>query len=280
MSNLIVQRNELRYNNNNFKNKGDCIVAKYKAFSYDLDLNGKTAIVTGGTSGIGYATAKMLAYKGAEVVIFGRNPKIHEIATEIGEKVCGISVDITDSIQVKNAVNQARDQFGKIDILVNSAGIGSGVPAEDITEEEFMNVLNVNLKSVFMVAQAVGRHMIKDGNGGRIINIASDASVVAIQNHIAYSASKAGLVSVTKSLALEWGKYGITSNAVSPCVVMTPMSKAYWIGERAEKHLAEIPVGRFLELDEVPALVVYLASDAAQMVNGQNIVIDGGFTVC
>lgn len=255
-------------------------MAEYKKFSYDLSLNGKTAIVTGGTSGIGYAAAKMLAYKGAKVVIFGRNPKIHEMAAEIDGEVCGIAVDITDTTQVQSAVDQVKERFGRIDILVNSAGIGSGVPAEDITEEEFMNVLNVNLKSVFMVAQAVGRHMIADGNGGRIINIASDASVVAIQNHIAYSASKAGLVSVTKSLALEWGKYGITANAVSPCVVMTPMSKAYWVGERAEKHLAEIPVGRFLELDEVPALVAYLASDAAQMVNGQNIVIDGGFTVC
>lgn len=255
-------------------------MAVYKKFSYDLSLEGKVAIVTGGTSGIGYETAKMLAYKGAEVVIFGRNPKIHEMAVEIGEKVSGIIVDITDTAQVQAAVAQVKEKFGKIDILVNSAGIGSGVPAEDITEEEFMNVLNVNLKSAFMVAQAAGRIMLADGNGGRIINIASDASVVAIRNHIAYSASKAGLISVTKTLAMEWGPYGITCNAVSPCVVLTPMSKAYWVGERAEKHLSEIPTGRFLELDEVPALIAYLASDASQMVNGQNIVIDGGFTVC
>ncbi|MEG1774285.1 MAG: SDR family oxidoreductase, partial [Oscillospiraceae bacterium] len=213
----------------------------------------------------------MLAYKGATVVIFGRNPDIHEIAAQIDSKATGITVDITDSAQIACAVDQVLKINGRIDILCNCAGVGSGKPAVDISEDEFMNVLNVNLKSSFMVAQCVGRTMIESGKGGRIINIASDAGVVAIKNHIAYSASKAGLISVTRSLALEWGKYGITCNAVSPCVVMTPMSKAYWIGERAEQHLAQIPVGRFLEMDEVAAAIAYLASDAAQMINGQNL---------
>lgn len=252
----------------------------YKKFPYDLNLNGKVAVVTGGTSGIGYEIAKMLDYKGATVVILGRNPKIHEMAAAISDKTFGIIVDITDTEQITNTVDQVIKRTGQIDILVNCAGIGSGVPAEDISEEEFMNVLNVNLKSAFMMCQTVGRHMIESGKGGRLINIASDAGVVAIKNHVAYSASKAGLISVTRTLALEWGKYGITCNAVSPCVVMTPMSKAYWVGERAETHLAQIPNGRFLEMDEVPALVAYLASDASQMLNGQNIVIDGGFTIC
>lgn len=250
----------------------------YKKFAYDLRLDGKVAVVTGGTSGIGLETAKMLAYKGATVVIFGRNPKIHEIAEQVGSKAFGIQVDITQTAQIETAVDQIIKTNGSIDILVNCAGIGSGKPAEDISEEEFMNVLNVNLKSAFMVAQCVGRTMLESGHGGRIINVASDAGVVALQDHIAYSASKAGLISVTRTLALEWGPYGITCNAVSPCVVMTPMSKAYWVGEKAEKHLAQIPVGRFLEMDEVAACIAYLASDGAQMINGQNIVIDGGYT--
>jgi NAD(P)-dependent dehydrogenase (short-subunit alcohol dehydrogenase family) len=252
----------------------------YKKFPYDLNLKDKVAVVTGGTSGIGYEIAKMLDYKGAGVVILGRNPKIHEMAAAISERAFGVTVDITDTQQIVRAVEQVVERTGKIDILVNSAGIGSGVPAEEISDEEFMNVLNVNLKSAFMMCQTVGKKMIQSGNGGRIINIASDAGVVAIQNHVAYSASKAGLISVTRTLALEWGKYGITCNAVSPCVVMTPMSKAYWVGERAEQHLAQIPNGRFLEMDEVPALVAYLASDASAMINGQNISIDGGFTIC
>lgn len=251
----------------------------YKEFSHDLSLSGKVAVVSGGTSGIGYTTAKMLASKGASVVIWGRNPNIHKLAEEIGGGAYGVQLDITDTAQIRSAVDYVIKMNGKIDILCNSAGIGSGKPAEDISEEEFMNVLNVNLKSAFMAAQSVGRTMIERGNGGRIINIASDASVVAIKDHVAYSASKAGLLAVTRSLALEWGKYGITCNAISPCVVMTPMSKAYWVGERAERHLSEIPVGRFAEMEEIAAAVAFLASDGAQMINGHNLVVDGGFTI-
>lgn len=251
----------------------------YKEFSCDLSLKDKVAVVSGGTSGIGFATAKMLSQKGATVVIWGRNPKIHELAKEIGNGAYGVQLDITDTSQISAAVDYVLKMNGKIDILCNSAGIGSGKPAEDISEEEFMNVLNVNLKSAFMAAQCVGRTMIERGNGGRIINIASDASIVAIKDHVAYSASKAGLLAVTRSLALEWGKYGITCNAISPCVVMTPMSKAYWVGERAERHLKEIPVGRFAEMDEIAAAVCFLASDGAQMINGHNLSVDGGFTI-
>jgi len=251
----------------------------YKEFSRDLSLSGKVAVVSGGTSGIGFATAKMLALKGAAVVIWGRNPNIRQMAREIGGDAYGVQVDITDTAQILSAVDDVIKMNGKIDILCNSAGIGSGKPAEDISEEEFMNVLNVNLKSAFMVAQSVGRTMIERGEGGRIINIASDAGIVAIKDHVAYSASKAGLLAVTRSLALEWGKYGITCNAISPCVVMTPMSRAYWVGERAERHLEQIPVGRFAEMDEIAAAVAFLASDSAQMINGHNLSIDGGFTI-
>lgn len=251
----------------------------YKEFSRDLSLSGKVAVVSGGTSGIGFATAKMLALKGAAVVIWGRNPNIRQMAREIGGDAYGVQVDITDTAQILSAVDDVIKMNGKIDILCNSAGIGSGKPAEDISEEEFMNVLNVNLKSAFMVAQSVGRTMIERGEGGRIINIASDAGIIAIKDHVAYSASKAGLLAVTRSLALEWGKYGITCNAISPCVVMTPMSRAYWVGERAERHLEQIPVGRFAEMDEIAAAVAFLASDGAQMINGHNLSIDGGFTI-
>ena len=121
--------------------------------------------------------------------------------------------------------------------------------------------------------------MIRQGRGGRIINMSSQAGVVALYGHVAYSASKAGLMAVTRDLALEWGKYGITVNSVAPTVVMTPMAKDYWVGERAEAHLAQIPAGRFAEMDEVAMAFVYLASDAAAMINGSNLVIDGGFTI-
>ena len=121
--------------------------------------------------------------------------------------------------------------------------------------------------------------MIQQGRGGRIINMSSQAGIVALPGHIAYSASKAGVMAITRDLALEWGKYGITVNSVAPTVVMTPMSREYWSGERGASHLAQIPTGRFAEMDEVAMAYVYLASDAAAMINGANLVIDGGFTI-
>ena len=267
----------------------------YKPFSYDLRLDGKTAIVTGGTSGIGNAIAKMLLWKGANVVILGSRETTPEVAADILAEVSakyasdtgktvtatvkGIRTDLRDKSQIQAAVDQTVSWFGSIDILVNCAGVGSGVQAVDITEEEFTNVVNMNLKAPFLMAQAVGREMIKAGKGGRIINITSDAGTLGIPDHVAYSASKAGLNSISRTLAVEWGKYGITTNAVAPTVVLTPMARDYWVGERAEKRLEQIPVGRFMELDEVPALVAFLASDGAQMINGQTIHTDGGYTV-
>lgn len=255
-------------------------MSEYKKFSYDLRLDGKVAVVTGGTSGIGKSIAEVLAYRGADVVILGRNEKIEEIAAELGSRVKGKKLDITDREAARRVIREIAGEYGSIDILVNSAGIGSGVPAGEISEEEFRTVLDVNLESAFFLTQEAGRIMIRSGNGGRIINIASDAGISAVENHVAYSASKAGLLSVTRTLALEWGKYGITTNAISPTVVMTPMSKAYWVGERAEKRLAQMPVGRFGEMDEIAAAAAFLASDGAQMINGHNLVIDGGLSIC
>lgn len=252
-------------------------MSEYKKFSYDLLLTDKVAVVTGGTSGIGKVVAQMLAYRGAKVIILGRR-HVEETAKELG--VAGKYLELKDRAAMRDAVQEIVKEYGMIDILVNCAGIGSGVPAAEISEEEVRNVLNVNLESTFFLTQEVGKAMICAGRGGRIINIASDAGISAVENHLAYSASKAGLLSVTRTLALEWGKYGITTNAISPTVVMTPMSKAYWVGEKAEKRLAQIPTGRFGEMDEIAAAVAFLASDGAQMINGHNLVVDGGLSIC
>lgn len=255
-------------------------MSKYKEFSREFSLENKSAIITGGTSGIGNAMAKMFAEKGANVIIIGRNSQTQQIAEQMGKNVVGKILDITDWKQTVQIVDEIEKQYGKIDILCNVAGVGSGVPAENISMEEFSKVLQVNLESAFFMMQTVGKKMIASGKGGRIINVASDAGIIAVRNHVAYSASKAGLLSVTKSLALEWGKYGITCNAISPTVVMTPMSREYWKGERAKQRLDRIPVGRFGEMDEIAAAAVFLASDGAQMINGHNLVIDGGLTIC
>ena len=252
-------------------------MSEYKKFSYDLLLTDKVAVISGGTSGIGKSIAQVMAYRGAKVIILGRK-QVAETAKELG--VAGKVLELKDRAAMRKVVKEITEEYGTIDILVNSAGIGSGVPAAEISEEEVREVLNVNLESAFFLTQEVGRVMIASGNGGRIINIASDAGISAVENHLAYSASKAGLLSVTRTLALEWGKYGITANAISPTVVMTPMSRAYWVGERAEKRLAQMPVGRFGEMDEIAAAAAFLASDGAQMINGHNLVIDGGLSIC
>lgn len=255
-------------------------MSTYKEFDHNFSLEGKTAVVTGGTSGIGKATARMLAEKGAKVIITGRQANVEQEAEKIAGSISGRRVELTDDEQVKHVVDEIESSYGNIDILCNVAGIGSGVPAKDITMEEFRNVLGVNLEAAFLMAQTVGKRMIASGRGGRIINVASDAGVVALKDHVAYSASKAGLLAITRTLALEWGQYGITCNAVSPTVVMTPMSREYWQGDRAKAKLERIPTGRFGEMDEVAAAIAFLASDGAQMINGHNLMVDGGATIC
>ena len=252
---------------------------QYQGFDENLSLEGKTAVITGGASGIGRATAGMMVRKGARVVILDRDPRVGEAAEEIGNGTLGLVADLTDYDQVEASFQEILKTAGGIDIVCNIAGLGSGTPAEKITKEEFLRVINVNLNAVFFVSQVAGRIMLRQGRGGRIINMSSQAGVVALHGHVAYSASKAGLMAVTRDLALEWGKYGITVNSVAPTVVMTPMAKDYWVGERGAAHLAQIPAGRFAEMDEIAMAFVYLASDAAAMINGANLVVDGGFTI-
>lgn len=252
---------------------------QYQGFDENLSLEGKTAVITGGASGIGRATAGMMVRKGARVVILDRDPRVGEVAKEIGNGTLGLTADLTDYDQVEASFQEVLRTAGGIDIVCNIAGLGSGTPAEKITKEEFLRVINVNLNAVFFVSQVAGRIMLRQGRGGRIINMSSQAGVVALHGHVAYSASKAGLMAVTRDLALEWGKYGITVNSVAPTVVMTSMAKDYWVGERGLAHLAQIPAGRFAEMDEIAMAFVYLASDAAAMINGANLVVDGGFTI-
>ncbi|MDO4323315.1 MAG: D-threitol dehydrogenase [Lachnospiraceae bacterium] len=251
---------------------------EYKGFDENLSLNGKIALITGAASGIALATSQMMTRKGARVIMADRNSKVVEEAEKIPGAI-PIILDITDYAAIEAAVERVVCEVGNIDILCNIAGLGSGTPVTQIPHEEFDQVLKVNLNAAFYMSQIVGKQMIAAGKGGRIISMASQAGIVAIDGHVAYSSSKAGLMAMTRDLALEWGKYGITANTVAPTVVMTPMAKDYWVGERGEAHLAQIPVGRFAEMDEIAMAVCYLASDAAAMINGANLVVDGGFTI-
>lgn len=254
----------------------------FTGFDENFSLAGKTALVTGAGAGIGEAISLMFGRKGADLMLFDLNGdaagRTASSAAASGRKAKGYRCDVSRMDDVRIAVDAALADFGRIDILVNCAGVGFIENAEDITRETWDKVINVNLTGAFFMAQAVGRAMITRKNGV-IVNIASQAALVALDKHVAYGASKAGLVSVTKALAYEWGEYGIRANAISPTVILTEMGKGSWSGEIGERFKRQLPVGRFGYPEEVAAVAVFLASDAAGLITGANIVMDGGYTI-
>lgn len=249
-----------------------------ETLDFDFPLSGKTAFVTGGASGIGAAVADALNAKGVRVAVVDLKEDVAKAKAATLDDAIAIACNVADADSVAAAVETATEAFGRIDILVNSAGIVALAPAEEISLEAWKLTMDVNLTGSFIVAQTVGRVMIKQG-GGRIINLASQAGSVAINEHVAYCASKFAIRGMTKTLALEWGKFGINVNSVSPTVVLTELGKSAWSGQKGEDAIKEIPVGRFAESCEIAAAVVFLASDGAAMFNGADLIIDGGYTI-
>ena len=246
-----------------------------------VDLTGRTAIVTGGAGGIGYAIARLLAARGASLVLLGQKPTVKEAAAGLpggGARHLGVEGDVAEARSAARVVSAALDRSGRIDILVNNAGISVVEGAEALAEADFDRVMAVNVKGPFLMSQAVGKVMIGQGSG-RIVNVASQAGVVAIERHLVYCTSKFALLGMTRVLALEWAKHGLTVNAVSPTVVETPLGKRVWSGEAGEAMKRKIPTGRFAQPEEIAAAVLFLASDAAGMINGENLIIDGGYTI-
>ncbi|AUG55897.1 GolD/DthD family dehydrogenase [Thalassospira marina] len=246
----------------------------------DFSLAGKTAIVTGAASGIGAAIAEAYAAKGARVALLDMNVEAATAkAKALGKGARAFECNVTESDSINAAIQAVNDSFGNIDILVNSAGIVDLAPAETLSLPAWQRTLDVNLTGSFLIAQAVGNIMIKAARGGRIINLASQAGSVAIDGHVAYCASKFAIIGVTKTLALEWGKHGITVNSISPTVVLTELGRKAWDGPKGDAMKAQIPSGRFAEPEEIAAAAVFLASDAAAMINGADLLVDGGYTV-
>lgn len=246
-----------------------------------ISLREKVAFVTGAGSGIGRAIAERFAEHGAHLLLFDRDPNVAATAEQLQagpQKAVGVVGDVTRKNDVERAVAIARETLGRIDVLVNNAGVGPLHPVEETPDEAWDFTLAVNLRGPFLCSREIGKIMIAQ-RYGRIVNIASQASVVAIEGHAAYCASKAGLVGFTRVLALEWGKHGITANCVSPTVVLTDLGAVAWGGEKGAALKREIPAGRFAEPREVADLVLFLASDAAGMINGENLLIDGGYTI-
>lgn len=250
------------------------------SFTYTLSLDNKVALITGAAAGIGKAIALAYLDQGARVVLVDRNPEIQTIAAEMGgtsSRAVGIVADLTQPASLEAAVKEAIASFGLIDILVNSAGVVELEPAETLSEANWDKTISINLKSVFLMCQAVGQHMLERGSG-RIINLASQAGLVALDQHLAYCASKAGVISLTKVLALEWSPRGINVNAISPTVVLTELGRKAWAGEVGEAMKQKIPTRRFAVPEEIAMAALYLAGPGSGMISGENLVIDGGYT--
>jgi len=185
---------------------------------------------------------------------------------------------VTVEQSVIDAISTVSAQFGRIDILVNSAGLAVVGPAEELTVESWDLTMAVNLRGAFLVSQQVGRIMLAQGSG-TLISLASQAATIALPGHLAYCASKFGLVGMTKVLALEWAGRGVTANTISPTVVMTPLAMELWDSPEGEALKAQIPTQRFALPEEIAAAAVFLASDAAKMINGVDLLVDGGYTI-
>lgn len=247
--------------------------------TFPFSLSGKIAIVTGAASGIGAAIAEAFAARGSRVALLDMNLEAAQARAAMLPGAHAVACNVTDATSVAAAVAEVQSVLGGIDILVNSAGIVDLAPAEDISAAAWDRTLAVNLTGSFMMAQVVGRTMIARGKGGRIVNMASQAGSVGIDAHVAYCASKFGIIGVTKTLALEWGRHGITVNSISPTVVLTDLGRKAWDGPKGDAMKALIPTGRFAEPHEIASAAVFLASDESAMINGADLLVDGGYTV-
>lgn len=250
---------------------------------FDFSLEGKVAMITGGLGGIATATNQALLGKGARVAVlypaFEAHRRDEVLAGFPTDRVRAFECDVTDEASVASAVAAVVEAFGDLHILINAAGTITLTPAEQVPLDEWRRQLDVCLTGPFLCAKHVARHLLASGHGGKIVNIASQAASVAIDHHCAYTSAKAGLLGMTKSMAKEWGPKGITVNSVSPTVVLTPMGAAAWDGEKGERMKTLIPTGRFAYTDEIAAAILFLVSNASDMINGADLLVDGGYTI-
>ncbi|HKW25351.1 MAG TPA: glucose 1-dehydrogenase [Terriglobales bacterium] len=246
-----------------------------------LDLKGKTAVVIGGSSGIGRALALGLAQAGADVIPSARRaPEVASAASEIerlGRRSLAATCDVTSEPSLQQLLQQALSAFGKVDILVNSAGISKRSPTLDLSEQEWDAILDINLKGTLHACRIFGRHML-ERRYGHIINIASLSSFLGLFEVAAYAASKGGVLSLTRSLAVEWAPHGVCVNAIMPGVFRTALNQKLLDGTaRGQEFLLRTPMKRFGLVEELVGAAIFLASDSASFITGATIPVDGGF---
>jgi len=248
-----------------------------------FNMKEKVIVITGASRGIGRGLAIYFAAKGAHVVALARNiSQLEKLAAEIalsGGKCSTYALDVRDVPSIQPVFDKIVADLGRIDVLVNNAGMGNPIPAIDITESDWDEMMSLNMKGTFFCAQAAARHMLAK-EYGRIINISSQAAVIAIDGEVVYCASKGGINQMTKVLALEWSKHGVTVNAVGPTFTYTPgTAERLDNPEFRASVLANIPRGRIGTIEDIATAVHFLAADSSDMVNGAFLLIDGGWTI-
>ncbi len=255
-------------------------------FKYpEFNFQGKVAIVTGGTTGLGFAITRTLAHFGASVMIASYVPEECELAKNqlqaMDYRVESKVVDVTSPEQVDSLVAATVATFGKVDILVANAGIGGKtIPLLEQSETDWDRVLETNLKGVFLCGQRVAKQMISQESGGRIVNVASVAALLGTKNVAPYGASKAGVINLTKTMGHEWARYNINVNAVCPGYVVTDINRSILTDPKTAEHLTKkIPLRRFGVPHEIAGAVAFLCSDSAAFMTGAAITIDGGTTI-
>lgn len=227
-------------------------------------------------------TARVLAEAGADVAIVGRDraglAKVAAQVRAVGRVCLTIEADLSSVKGPRETAEKALSEFGRVEILVNNAGIAPLAPLFELSVEDWDATMAVNLRSPFLLARALAPAMV-EGGGGKIINVSSQAGLVALADHAAYSSSKGGLNMLTKTMAMEWGRFNINTNAVAPTVILTPMAQKNWSDpEKRDPMLAKIPLGRFGTPSEVADLILFLASPASDLICGEVVYIDGGYT--
>jgi NAD(P)-dependent dehydrogenase (short-subunit alcohol dehydrogenase family) len=250
----------------------------------DFNLSGRIVIVTGGNSGIGHEISKTLARNGARIVVSNRRKEEGEKATraivEMGGDAIAVPADVSQKNSVEAMVQKVMEQFGRIDILVNSAGINIRKPALDYDESDWDQVMDINLKGTFLTCQAVGRIMVEQKRG-KIVNLSSSVEKIGMELRIAYCASKGGISQLTKCLAIEWAPYGVNVNAVAPGFMKTPLLASLIDKDPTFLPMVQgrVPLKRLGQPEEVASVVLLLVSDASNYITGQTFFVDGGWTI-